>query len=334
MTNASKIKNSMLAALLVLVIAGAGCDFIEDQIDNYTVKEFDYSSSFYSGDTGQGAAVLKLVENTTISSLNVQEVNRVALSNMQDPLSAIFLGLENVTLELVGSIQNNSDNEGRAYIFFAPNEEPAENESQLIGSFAIGAGEKFAFSGSEGFDQTPEEVEENILNYILNYPSREVFHVFLYSEGVYTESIAVNYLNLSASPTFLREKALPPIALGSKKQKLEDIVSVGVSGRFTNEGSFPARVVWMVGGSDEELNIEDHVIIDAWVEPGDSILAESGLVAPQGLKTLKGYVKDMMEDARSVEGKMIITSDGGVQVNIESFKVEVIAEVNVYDVNF
>ncbi len=333
MLNAKTFKNLMTATLLVLAIAGAGCDMVEDQLDKYTVRNFDYTSSFYSGETVRSVATLKLAENTTISSLNVREVSRVALSDLEEPLAAINMGIEDVALELVGSVENLSENEGRTYIFFAPNETPDQNESHLIGSFPLGAMEKVVFSGSDGFDQSFEEVQDNILTYLNSYPDREIFHVFLYSEGVYTESIAVNFLNLSASPTFMRENPLPPITLGNKKQTLEDIVKVSVSGSFANNGFLPARVVWLVGGDDENLNMDEHVVIDAWVDAGDTLDAQEGLVS-DGLRFLKSYIEDMMVDQKSIEAKMVITSDGGLNMNVKDFKIEVTAKINVYDVNF
>jgi hypothetical protein len=93
-------------------------------------------------------------------------------------------------------------------------------------------------------------------------------------------------------------------------------------------GAAPARFVWVVGASEDALSVNDDLIIDITLDPGEKVDASKGLVVPEGLRMLKSFLEDMV-DGGAVTGNLIVTSDQEVYVDVREFKVEFTAQVGI-----
>jgi hypothetical protein len=319
------IKVGILMVCMLLVVA-TGCGELQKAIDKITNQDVDFYQGIYDGGPERGVSSMRLVESSSVSGTGPVEAATLSVMGIAESVLALQADVPGLVMGFSGAAINNADTDSRVYIFFAPSSTPQQGQSVLIGSFAVPARKSVEFVDSQGFDQSPEEVQANLRTYFNQNPMTEVFSVFLFSENVETGSVIVNWMSLDASPVFGWMALIPADVMSGRQDSVKEIVTVSVAGSFANYGDSPARFVWVVGAASDPLNIHDDIVIDVTLSPGQSIDASDGLVVPDGLRRLKAQMENLV-DGDSVKGNLIVTSDTDMLVSIKEFKVEFVAKV-------
>ncbi|MCB9477734.1 MAG: hypothetical protein H6684_02395 [Deltaproteobacteria bacterium] len=314
-----------LTILVIFLFALSGCGEFEKALDELTTQEVDLSQNIYSGESLRNNVQITLAKDAPASALGPVAVNRKLTKDIFDGALAVDLGVEETSLTLSGRLVNNAAQPGRLYVFFAPNETPTNDEAVLIGSVVLQGKTELEFEDSAGFDQSELEVEDNIRAYFMANAYNEDYHVFLYTEGVGDESIVAERLRVHVSPTLSKPKLVPAALLTGYTNNVQEISTVSLGGTFTNEGVADAHLMWVVGPTGEDVSVEDNLILEAYLAPGETIRAEDA-VLPGGLKTLKSYIQ-RMADGTNITGTIVMTSDDVLESDIDDFRVEITATV-------
>jgi hypothetical protein len=326
MGTSKKHKSLVLAAAVAMLVFASGCGELQKALDDLTTQNVDFYQGFYDGNPERVARAIPIADSVALTTAGPVEISVQDAYEIEEQVAASYAGVEEVRYGLSGSVENVTGTSGRYYVFFAPNSTPAENEALLIGSMTVDAYATREFIDSEGFDQPVEEIEANIVDYFAANQGEREYHVFMYAQGA--DGIKAHRLYLNATPAFAKTRVIPASLVSAYSQGQEgEVTSVAVTGDFANLGTAPARFVWVVGHSDDDLTVDGNVILDAWVQPGDSIPTSEALVEG-GLKTLKGYVKDLSKGT-NITGSLFVVSDETVNVDILKFRVEFEAEVSV-----
>ena len=315
-----------VAFLAVFTLAFCGCGEIEEAIEDLTTQNVDFYQGIFDGDAQRPPVCLNLANRASVDTSGPVEVGQAAAWLVIENILAMEAGLDEVVMGFSGAMENTGGAAGRVYIFFAPTSTPAAGEAVQIGSVLVEAGQRLEFVDSEGFDQTSGEIRENLLAYFGENFEAETLHVFLYSEGSQAGSILADQLNLDATPAFGWINLIPANLVGQAGDRFKDIVSVNVEGVFYNNGTAPARFVWVVDTGDEIPGVDENLVIDITLSPGQSIAASQGLVVPAGLRRLKTVLENLA-DGEGANGSLMVTSDETVDIVIDGFKVEFVALV-------
>jgi hypothetical protein len=304
------------AVIAVLMVATAGCG-IEEMFEDLTTREVSISTLIYDG------APTRSVGWSNFAELKV--VTAGSQTNLDGDLAEIHPNLifyrQDVAPELVeveGQIRNLANSDVSMTLTLVNPD--VENSDVYLGTIVVPAGKLIDIAYSNGFEETPDQVEEAIYTFFHANPDLKYARIVADTQGNAGAALKIVYLDLIATPTFRSALPMSGNLAGGYSGNVKSILSVSMTGTVENQGTEDLRFIMVIAKQSQDPNIKEKLIADGIVPPGKKVDV-SRLILEEGLPHLKSALKDAL-DGNNLENNIILISEAKVEADLRSLQVK------------